>query len=158
MTFGTKGPPSSPPIDFTRLTNSTRITRQASLQNRVTEKAKLRQEKREMISRLDAYTYIYIYIITSSKPSRRRAFVAKESFLSAERIKSTTRRANARGRQSVQFFCSRFRTRADLNRENFARNREKFPAANLMRSDRPTRNSIFMPYFSTNLHLAEESI
>jgi len=41
MTFGTKGPPNSPPIDFIRLTSNTKITRQASLQNRVTEKAKL---------------------------------------------------------------------------------------------------------------------
>lgn len=46
MSFGIKGPPNSPPIDFTRLTNSTRITKQASLQNRVTEKAKLRHERK----------------------------------------------------------------------------------------------------------------
>lgn len=43
-TFGIKGPPNSPPIDFVRLTNSTKITRQASLQNMVTEKAKLRHK------------------------------------------------------------------------------------------------------------------
>lgn len=50
MSFGIKGPPSSPPIDFTRLTSSTRITKQASLQNRVTEKARLRKRVRPGVS------------------------------------------------------------------------------------------------------------
>lgn len=45
MSFGIKGPPNSPPIDFTRLTSNTRITKQASVQNRVTEKARLRHTK-----------------------------------------------------------------------------------------------------------------
>lgn len=49
MTFGIKGPPNSPPIDFVRLTSNTRITRQASVQNRVTEKAKLRHKRRHLL-------------------------------------------------------------------------------------------------------------
>lgn len=61
--FMQTGPPSSPPMNFDRLSTKTMITRTASVQKIVTEKARLKQKRNMCNSLSDKIYYVTRVVI-----------------------------------------------------------------------------------------------